>query len=103
MFVLLVASSDSMETIQDIVGLTSILSERGHKIIIFFNNESINILKNYREDLTELPVGTRIKACRTTANKYGLNKKSDFIIGIEMSSLGELVDLMDEADRTVFL
>ena len=103
MFILLVASSDSLDTIKDIVGLSSSLSDKGHKIIIFFNDESVKLLKKDREELTILPVGVRLKVCRTTASRNGLNKREDFIIGVEMSSLGELVDLMDEADRTVFL
>jgi len=103
MFVLLVASSDSMNTIRDIVGLSNSLSMKGHKVIIFYNDESVSLLESGRAELTGLPVGVRLKVCRTTASKKGLNKREDFIIGVEMSSLGELVELMEEADRTVFL
>ena len=103
MFVLLVVSSDTLGTIQDIIGLSNSLSEKGNKVVIFFNEESVNLLKKGREELTVLSVGTRLKACRTTASRKGLNNRDDLIIGSEMSSLGELVDLMEEADRTVFL
>lgn len=103
MFVLLVASSDSLITIRDIIGLSNSLSVKGHKVIVFFNDESVNLLGREREDLTSLQVGVRLKVCRTTASKKGLSNRGDFIIGVEMSSLGELVELMEEADRTVFL
>jgi len=48
-------------------------------------------------------LGVRLLACRTSALNAGLASKGALMRGAEMSSLGELVDLMADADRALFL
>ena len=103
MFILLVASTESSETMQDIIGLSLPLSNMGHKVVVFFNEESVNLLEKRRYEFSLIPVGIRLKVCRTIAIRKGLTKIEDLIFSAEMSSLGELVNLLEEADRTVFL
>jgi len=103
MFILLVASTESSETMQDIIGLSLPLSNMGHKVVVFFNEESVNLLEKRRYEFSLIPVNIRLKVCRTNAIRMGFTKIEDLIFSAEMSSLGELVNLIEEADRTVFL
>ncbi len=106
MFILLVASTDSQETIETVHHLTQATVSRGHRVVVFFNSQSTRLLGSDRESphlpaLSEL--GVRLLACRTSALETGLAPKGALMNGAEMSSLGELVDLMAEADRALFL
>ena len=106
MFVLLVASTDSQETLETVYNLTQATVSRGHKVVAFFNSQSTRLLASdggspYLPALSEL--GVRLLACRTSALNAGLASKGVLMRGAEMSSLGELVDLMADADRALFL
>ena len=106
MFILLVASTDSPETLETIHHLTQATVSRGHRVVVFFNSQSTRLLGSDRDpphlhSLSEL--GVRLLACRTSALETGLAPKGALMNGAEMSSLGELVDLMAKADRALFL
>lgn len=103
MFILLIASKESLETLHDIIGLSKTFSESGHKVVVFLNEESVNLIENKRYELSMLPNDIILKVCRTSANRKGITSFKKLSISPELSSLGELVDLMEEADRIVFL
>jgi len=106
MFVLLVASTDSPETLETVHRLTQATVSRGHRVVVFFNSASTRLLGSGRDSphlhtLSEL--GVRLLACRTSALETGLAPKGALMDGAEMSSLGELVGLIVDADRALFL
>jgi len=106
MMILLVASKDSMETLEDVKGLSEASLSRGHEVTVFFNSRSTRLLSSSRETdaLSTLKRrGVRLLACRTSALEMGLASRGALVEGAEMSSLSELVDLMDASDRAVFL
>ena len=106
MFILLVASTDSQETLETVHRLTQATVSRGHRVVVFFNSQSTRLLGSDR-DSPHLPalseLGVRLLACRTSAQEAGLAPKKALMNGAEMSSLGELVGLMADADRALFL
>ena len=106
MFVLLVASTDSPETLETVYSLTQASILKGHKVVVFFNSQSTRLLASDR-DPPHLPalseLGVRLLACRTSAQETGLAPKGALMDGAEMSSLGELVGLIVDADRALFL
>ncbi len=106
MFILLVASTDSQETLETVHNLTQATILRGHSVVVFFNSQSTRLLGSDR-DSPHLPalseLGVRLLACRTSALETGLAPKGALMNGAEMSGLGELVDLMAKADRALFL
>jgi len=106
MKILLVASKDSKETLEDVKGLSESSLSKGHEVTVFFNSGSTRLLSSARET-DDLPAlkrrGVRLLACRTSALEMGLASSGALLAGAEMSSLGELVDLMDTSDRAVFI
>ena len=106
MFILLVASTDSQETLETVHHLTQATVSRGHRVVVFFNSQSTRLLGSDR-DSPHLPalseLGVRLLACRTSVLETGLAPKVPLMNGVEMSSLGELVDLMADAERVLFL
>jgi len=106
MNILLVASKDSQETLEDVKGLCEASLSKGHEVTVFFNSGSTRLLSSAREtnSLSTLKRrGVRLLACRTSALEMGLASSGALAEGAEMSSLGELVDLLDTSDRTVFI
>ena len=81
------------------MGLVRAAKDRGHNVVIFFNEESVKLLVQYPM-LTEL--GVEMLACHTVCEYVGI-KEEDLIEGARMTSLAELVTLMEEKDRTLFL
>ena len=81
------------------MGIVRAAKDRGHEVVVFFNEESVKLLVQY-PFLSELDV--EMLACITACQYVGI-KESDLISGARMSSLAELVMMMDEKDRTIFL
>jgi predicted peroxiredoxin len=105
MFILMIGSTDSQATAETIVNLASASLSRGHRVTVFFNAESTRLLetKTGAEGLSGLiSRGVRLLACRTSAQELGLTPR-DIVEGAEMSSMGELVDLVEASDRSLFL
>lgn len=106
MFILLIASSESTATIETARGLTASALVRGHKVTLFFNAESVRLLEagKMAEDVAGLVTrGVRLLACRTSAQECGITSPEDLAEGVDMSSLGELVELMEDCDRALFI
>ncbi len=106
MFILLVASTDSPETLETVYNLTQATVSRGHRVIVFFTSQSTGLLGSdrgspYLSALSKL--GVRLLACRTSMLESGLASSGALIEEAEMSSLGELVGLLADADRALFL
>jgi intracellular sulfur oxidation DsrE/DsrF family protein len=81
------------------MGLVRAAKDRGHNVVIFFNEESVKLLVQYPM-LTEL--GVEMLACHTVCQSAGI-KEEDLIERARMTSMAELVVMMEEKDRTLFL
>ena len=103
MFILLVISDYSFRNVEDFKGLTDAFIARDYKVAAFFTGPSVNMLKVDQEELKSLPVGVKMYACRTVSRDLGFTKQEGLLHGVKMSSLGELVELIEEADRCIFL
>lgn len=106
MRILLVAYSDSEATAKKIEGLTKAALTRGHEITVFLNGVSVRLGKS--EGLTRgfsdfVANGVRLLVCRTSAATSGIESRDQLMGGSEMSSLSELVELLEENDRVLFL
>jgi len=101
-----VASSDSEEAENTLSGLAKAALSRDHEVTLFFSDSSVRLLvpRDDEKDYAEFSSrGTRLLACRTSVATSGVASSGGFIEGVEMSSLGELVDLMDDHDRLIFV
>jgi predicted peroxiredoxin len=105
MFILLMTSTDSPETLETVHSLTQASISKGHKVVVFFNSQSTGLLGLKRDSNLQVlsGQGVRLLACRTSALESGLASSGALMEEAEMSSLGELVGLMEEADRALFL
>ncbi|TRO53194.1 hypothetical protein E2P71_06585 [Candidatus Bathyarchaeota archaeon] len=82
-----------------LMGIVRAAKDRGHEVVIFFNEESVKLLVQYPL-LTEL--GVELLACQTTCQYAGIKEK-DLVEGARMTSMAEMVMMMEEKDRTLFL
>ncbi len=82
-----------------LMGTVRAAKARGHEVVVFFNEESVKLLVQYPM-LSELNV--EMLACQTTCQYVGI-KEEDLIPGARMTSMAELVMMMEEKDRTLFL
>ncbi len=106
MFILLVVFSDSMATMETVEGLTTATLARGHEITVFFNAESVRLLEAERDvgRIASLASrGVRLLTCRTSTQEFGITSPDNLVEDAEFSSLGELVELMEDCDRTLFI
>ena len=105
MHILLVAYSDSEATAEKIEGLTIAALARGHGVTVFLNGVSVRLVESGRRTrgFTDLVAGVRLLACRTSAATSGIESPDQLVRGAEMSSLSELVDLIEESGRVLFL
>lgn len=79
---------------------------RGHEVTIFFHMGGVGLLEASRatKSLASLvPLGVRLLACGTSAREWGIEDRGGLMEGSETSSLSELVELLDDCDRAVFL
>ena len=86
--------------------MTTVSVRRGHEVAAFFHMGGVNLLKASQASnrLVALTYeGVRLLACRTSANERDIESTDEFVEGAEMSSLGELVELLDRCDRALFL
>jgi peroxiredoxin family protein len=81
------------------MGVVRAAKDRGHEVVVFFNEGSVKLLVQYSM-LTEL--GAVMLACQTTCQSVGI-REEDLITGAKMSSMAEMVMMMEEKDRTLFL
>lgn len=85
--------------LRHLLGVVGAAFIRGHRVTIFFNEESVKLLVDHR---SLRGLGAEILACVTACECSGIKEK-DFVEGARMSSLGEVVMLMETADRTLFI
>ena len=105
MHILLVASTDTPQALDRVVGLSSASTDRGHEVTAFFNAESVLLLRPERgEALREQASrGVLLLACRTSALDHGLTSGGAMVEGAILSSIGELVELLGKCDRALFV
>jgi sulfur relay (sulfurtransferase) complex TusBCD TusD component (DsrE family) len=105
MFMLYVASSESRETGETIKSLVEASLERGHRVVVFFNDESVRLVRAGGDPslIGFSSRGARLVVCQTSAALSGLSSQGAFPEGVEVSTLGALVEFMDDADRVLFV
>lgn len=81
------------------MGMVRAATDKGHDVTIFFNEDSVKLLVQYPM-LSEL--GVEMLVCQTTSQMANI-KEEDLIEGARMTSLAEIVMLMESNDRTLFL
>jgi len=81
------------------MGMVRSSTEKGHDVKIFFNEDSVKLLAQYPV-LSDLEV--EMLACQTTCRDMNI-KEDDLIRNAKMTTLAELVMLMESMDRTLFL
>jgi predicted peroxiredoxin len=81
------------------MGIVRASTDKGHDVKIFFNEDSVKLLVRYPV-LSEL--GVEMLACHTTCRDMNI-EEGDLISNARMTSMAELVMLMESMDRTLFL
>ena len=81
------------------MGIVRATKDKGHDVVVFFNEESVKLLVQYPL-LSELNV--ELLACQTMCQFMDIHEE-DLIPGARMTSMAEMVMLMEEKDRTLFL
>ena len=85
--------------LRDIEGLTSAAVKAGHIVVVFFNEDSVKLLK---KPSSVESLYADLLACKASAVENDISK--DNMVGnARMSSLAELVEQLETADRVVFL
>ena len=82
-----------------LMGMVRAAKDKGHNVVVFFNEEAVKLLVQYPM-LSEL--GVEMLACQTTCQYIGI-KEEDMIQGARMTSMAEMVMLMEKKERTLFL
>jgi predicted peroxiredoxin len=82
-----------------LMGIVRASTDKGHDVKIFFNEDSVKLLVRYPV-LSEL--GVEMLACHTTCRDMNI-EEGDLISNARMTSMAELVMLMESMDRTLFL
>jgi sulfur relay (sulfurtransferase) complex TusBCD TusD component (DsrE family) len=97
MRLLLVIST--VKKLRDVKELSKAAAKAGHNVTVFFNEESVQLLKN------PSPVENLyadLLACQASALEYQITKEN-MAVNARMSSLAELVDQLEGNDKVVFL
>ena len=94
---LLILSNPRM--LRHALGLASAATDRGHEVTVFFNEESVKLLA---EPGAVMGLDAKMLAC-VTAGKYSGMEEGNLVEGARFTSLAEVVTLMEECDRTLFL
>ena len=85
--------------LRDVEGLTAAAVKAGHIVVVFFNEDSVKLLK---KPSSVESLYADLLACKASAVEYDISK--DNMVGnARMSSLAELVEQLETADRVVFL
>jgi len=82
-----------------LMGMVRASTEKGHDVKIFFNEDSVKLLAQYPV-LSDLEV--EMLACQTTCRFMNIGE-DELIRNAKMTTLAELVLLMESMDRTLFL
>jgi sulfur relay (sulfurtransferase) complex TusBCD TusD component (DsrE family) len=84
--------------LRHLTGLSKAAITRSHGVSIFFNEESVKLLLDPRLELDSC----ELLACITSSQAVGIIEEK-LIAGARMSSLAEMVMLMEKCDRTLFM
>ncbi len=106
MHILIVASSGQPQTLENAQGLVTAAVNNGHWVSVFFYMDAVSLLKasEAADRLDTLSSsGVKVLICRTSAKERGIDAESEVVEGAKMSSLGELVEMLDDCDRALFL
>jgi len=91
------------------VNLTQTVLRKGHEVIIFGTGDGVESMKkNAANSLAPslmklLKMGGRLLACRESVRRRSVSQEAGLIEGVEMSSLAEMVELMDLCDKTLVI
>lgn len=89
------------------VNLAETALRRGHEAIIFGTGDGVENLKKNAVDplaprLAELlEMKGRLLVCRESTRRRIPSAETDLMKGVEMSSLAEMVELVDSCDKTL--
>ena len=97
MHFLIVVSNPRM--LRHVVGLASASRERGHRVTVFFNEESVKLLTRHA---ALRGLDAEMLACVTASQHAGIAEE-ELVEGARFTSLAEVVTLMEECDRTLFM
>ena len=95
-FLIIVSNPRMLRHVQ---GLASAANDRGHTVTVFFNEESVKLLA---EPGAVKELDAEMLAC-VTAGQYSGLEEGDLVEGARFTSLAEVVTLMEECERTLFL
>ena len=84
--------------LRHILGLAEAGKKKGHKVTLFFNEESVKLLQ---EPSPLRGIKVELLACVTACQVAGITH-DNLVPGARMSSLGEMVTLIEDSDRTLF-
>ena len=94
---LLIISNPRM--LRHMKGVAEAARKRRHRVTVFFNEESVKLLL---DQVNLRDVKAEMLAC-VTACEYSGIRQQDMVKGARMTSLGEIVTLMETCDRTLFM
>lgn len=97
MHLLLVISNP--RTLRHMKGVAEAARRRRHRVTVFFNEESVKLLLDHA-NLRD--VRAEMLAC-VTACEYSGIRQEDMAEGARVTSLAEVVTLMETCDRTLFM
>lgn len=86
-------------TLVHLMGMVRASTDKGHNVTVFFNEGSVKLLVQYPM-LSEL--GVEMLACVTSCKAANIEEK-DLIKGARMTSMAEIVMMMESKERTLFL
>ena len=84
--------------LKHLIGISKAAKTKGHDVSIFFNEESVKLLLDPSFEL----FGSELLACITSSKALGITEEK-LIKGARMSSLGEMVMLIEKCDKTLFM
>jgi len=89
----------SPDKVDYVEALTNAATRAGHNVTVFFNEDSVKLLK--APSRVEY-LYADLLACRASSTECGITK-DQMVSNARMSSLAELVDLLEGSNRVVFL
>jgi len=90
-----------------VVNLAEAALRRGHEVVIFGTGDGVENLRKSVAPLLAphimrlIEAGVRLLACRESMRSRGLSAGSDLMENVKVSSLAEMVELMDFCDKTI--
>ncbi len=97
MHFLLIISNPRM--LRHMMGVVDAARRRRHRVTVFFNEESVKLLTEHN---VLRGLGAEMLAC-VTACEYSGIRQEDIVKGARITSLSEVVTLMEKCDRTLFM